>query len=483
MLDANNFAFHFGAIDYILVAIYLVFIFYLGFKYSDRKSEFRTEEEQKENYLLAGRKLTLPVFVATLVATWYGNIFGVGEFVYNDGIVGWLCFSFTYYISAFLFAIFIAGKIKDIGAATIPEQIKKFYGEKASFLSSIIVLVITLPAVYALILGIIVQMFTGWSLEISVTASTIFCFAYIYKGGFKADAITNTAQFILMYLGFAIFLGACILKFGSPIEMLGKLPPSHLNIFGSYNWQFILAWFIIAFQTFIDPGFHQRCAAISNPKNARKGVLISILCWIVFDFMTLTTGLYAKAYLPAHSQGILSYPLLSELTLSVFWKGIFVVSILATVMSTLDSYALISGATIGNDILKEKFKLKASSAKLTAFGLMIAAALSIILAIAIPSAVDLIYKTSSIAVPGLIYPLAITYSRKRYLSSKSVLIIMSIASGISLIWTLCRSYNITLAIGGFEIFGGIEPMLPGILLSLIIGILLTKTRSKNVDNF
>ena len=38
------------------------------------------------DYLLMGRKLTLPLFVATLVATWYGGIFGVNEITFNYGI-------------------------------------------------------------------------------------------------------------------------------------------------------------------------------------------------------------------------------------------------------------------------------------------------------------------------------------------------------------------------------------------------------------
>ena len=31
------------------------------------------------DYLLAGRRVTLPAFVATLVTTWYGGILGIGE--------------------------------------------------------------------------------------------------------------------------------------------------------------------------------------------------------------------------------------------------------------------------------------------------------------------------------------------------------------------------------------------------------------------
>src|SRR5207249_12267570 len=40
-------------------------------------------------YLVAGRRVTLPAFVATVVATWYGGILGVGEYSYRYGISNW----------------------------------------------------------------------------------------------------------------------------------------------------------------------------------------------------------------------------------------------------------------------------------------------------------------------------------------------------------------------------------------------------------
>ena len=36
-------------------------------------------------YLVAGRRVTLPAFVATLVATWYGGILGIGEYSWRYG--------------------------------------------------------------------------------------------------------------------------------------------------------------------------------------------------------------------------------------------------------------------------------------------------------------------------------------------------------------------------------------------------------------
>ena len=49
---------------------------------------------------------------------------------------------------------------------------------------------------------------------------------------------------------------------------------------------------------------------------------------------------------------------------------------------------------------------------LTQFGLFVTGILSILIAIAIPSAIQLIFTTASIAVPGLIFPLILTMNNK-----------------------------------------------------------------------
>ena len=51
-------------------------------------------------YLVAGRRLTLPAFVATLVSTWYGGILGVGEYAWRHGLSNWLVFGVPYYLYA-----------------------------------------------------------------------------------------------------------------------------------------------------------------------------------------------------------------------------------------------------------------------------------------------------------------------------------------------------------------------------------------------
>lgn len=468
-MDFNN-------TDIIVILTYVAVILYIGF-YIARKKDI-DQKNSSDEFLLAGRKVTLPLFIATLVATWYGNILGAGEFIFSSGLVAWVCFAFPYYIAATIFAYLVAGKIRASNTRTIPEQIEKKFGPTASVISSVIVIIITIPAAYILMLGVLIQMLSGWELWICIVLGTVITMAYLFTGGFKADVLTNTAQFVLMYIGFGVLLYYTIDFYGSIGDMTANLPSEHLEPFGGASWQFIAAWFIISLQTFIDPGFHQRCAAAKSPGTAKKGILISVGFWVIFDIMTLATGLYAKSYLSIDNP-LMAFPTLGNAVLPHFWKGIFFVALLSTIMSTLDSYAFISAATIGNDLLK-RLKKKvlilsiASTEALTKIGLLITGLFGIVMSIMLPSAVGLIYKTSSVAVPALLIPMMLTYS-ERYKARKSdIIIIMSTSAILSLIWTLG---NITAQETIFpfsDMFINVEPMMPGLLLSLILASFMVK---------
>jgi solute:Na+ symporter, SSS family len=462
----------FAFIDYLVIAIYFLLIVFIGL-YISRNKEIKTNRDE---FILAGRRVTLPFFVATLVATWYGSILGIGEFVYRDGLVGWVCFSFTYYIAAALFAGFIAKKVRESEVSTIPEYITKYYGEKAGFVAALVVLIITIPASYLLMLGIIIQLFVSIDLWIAIVLGAILSLIYLFFGGLKADIYTNTAQFIIMYLGFFILLAFTMANFGTPVKMVGNLKPSYLYPFGNYSFQYIFSWFIIAMQTFIDPSFHQRCAAAKTPKIAQKGIFISIIFWAVFDILTVSTALYARAYIDIKDP-LMTYPVLSNMVLPSFWKGFFVAAMLSVIMSTLDSYAFISGVTIGNDLLTKIKKFnKINTNHLIRIGLAITAILGIIIAIVLPSVIDLIYKTSSIAIPGLLIPLLFTYSKKYFIDLKKINFIIISSVLVSLFWTIFKSNFSNSSNIAINYLAEFEPMLVGITFSIILSLIFLKKR-------
>src|SRR5437870_3246211 len=86
------------------------------------------------DYLVAGRRVTLPAFVATLVATWYGGILGVGEYSYRYGVANWIVFGVPYYIGALLFAWLFARRARQVALYTIPDLLEQNYGRKAALI-------------------------------------------------------------------------------------------------------------------------------------------------------------------------------------------------------------------------------------------------------------------------------------------------------------------------------------------------------------
>ena len=147
------------------------------------------------DYLLAGRRLTLASFVATLVTTWYGGILGVGEFSYSYGISNWLVFGVPYYIAAFIFALFIAKRARRFELYTIPQQLDRHYGKAASLVGSFFLFVMTVPAAYILMLAVLLKFFFNWSLLTGLIIGTTLSTCYVLIGGFNSVVKTDKLQF------------------------------------------------------------------------------------------------------------------------------------------------------------------------------------------------------------------------------------------------------------------------------------------------
>ncbi len=451
----------FYAIDWILVVFYFFLLIWLSW----RKGWQDTDEAE---FLLSGRKVTLPAFVATLVSTWYGGILGVGEYSYQFGISMWLILGVPFYIFSALFAVLLAGKIRLNRALTIPEAMARKYGENAGRLSALPIFILVSPAPYILMLGLLFQFLAGGTAPFLFYAILVALFSvlYITIGGFGAVLRTDFLQVILMFSGFGILLLYAAMHFGGFPDLWQAVPDSYRDITGGQSWQYILVWFFIALWTFVDPSFHQRAAAAKSPKTARKGIFISILFWSLFDFMTAFTGMYGWAILgPDLNEPILVYPILADLLLPIGLKGLFFVTLLATIMSTLDSYLFLSGQTLGRDFLARYFPL-ADRNLLTRISILIAAVIGILLILLYPSVIDLWYVIGSVFIPGLLFPVLGIYLNLFRLKPGYVFASIIGCTLFSAVWlvmgTLAESeaydYN----------YLGIEPFYPGLFLAVIL---------------
>lgn len=447
----------FSLFDIIIIVVFFTTLLSIGF-FSSRKVKSNAED-----YLLSNRNMGLFLFVLVTVSTWYGGIIGVGEFTYRYGLVSWFTQGLPYYFFAFLFAIFFAKKIREASLFTIPEKLEQVYGKNVGIISAIVVFVLVSPAPYLLMSANLLSLVFELDIIISLIIGIILSASYLIKGGFKSNIYTDAFQFFIMFAGFILILFVSISSYGGADFLTEKLPQSHLSFTGNSSITFLIVWFLIALWTFADPGFHQRSYSAKNGNVAKYGILISIVFWALFDFLTTSTGLYAKAIIPDLDNPIMAYPLLAEKILAPGLKGIFYAAMFATIISTLNSFMFLSATTIGRDLIY-RMNQKGSEDKIklyTVIGIIITSLLSVLIAYSIPSVVEIWYTIGSLFIPGIILPVISSYYSKIMVSSKIVLyeIILSVLTGT--IWLLIRS-SFT------GVLYEIEPMLIGLFVALLI---------------
>ncbi len=447
-----------ATLDLIIIAGYLFGILLFSLWRS------QPQTDSSVDYMLGGRKLTLPAFVATLVCNWYGGILGVGEYSFRYGLSNWFVFGLPYYVAALLFALFLAKKARRTEFITIPDRLRQCYGSGVAALGALVVAVWTLPIAYILILGVLGESFFGWSKIAGIVIGTILVTIYAYIGGFRSLARADRWHFVFMYLGFAVMFIALVSQYGGVDFLRAKLPATHFTWHGGNAMSFVAVWYVIALATLVEPSFYQSCYAAKDEKTARRGILVSIAFWFVFDFLTTSCGLYARALLDPNIDPIASYPLLGQKVLPVGLLGIFVVSLLATVISTADSYLFISASTIGKDLIAARNSLdEAAANQFTRYFLLIAALITIMITAFFDSVVTVWHAFGSIGTPILLVPLVSTFIGRRLMSPRSCLISMIVSGVTATLWLLSKNWT---ADGSYWL--GWEPILPALGVSIAI---------------
>ena len=430
-------------------------------------SRARRREESRD-YLLAGRTLTLPAFVMTLVSTWYGGVLGVGEYSYLHGLSNWVALGGPYYLAGLLFAFLLARRAREANLVTVPERLLRDHGPLVAAAGGLLVLVNMLPGAYVLMLGVLASRALGLSLAAGILLAAAVSFLVVAAGGFASVVRSNAVQFVLMYGGFALVLPFAWRAAGG-FRGLATLPREMLSWDGGLGIQAILVWYVIALQTLVEPTFYQRCFAARDPRTARRGILWAVAFWVLFDGMTTLAGMLTRVVLPDLPRAVEAYPALAEAVLPPVVLGLFYAGMLATVMSTVESYLFVAATTLGYDLPRILRALAGRPVPppddrrdrpATRRGLAAVTVLATALAFSTDSVVTLWKTIGSVITPALLLPLVGGFHPRWRASRRATLASIVGAAGVALAWTAAGA-------GGDGPALGIEPIFPALAVSVL----------------
>jgi len=313
--------------DQIIIGLFVVAVLALGFS-ARAGSGVLGAGSGVLGFLSAGRLLTLPAFVATLVCTWYGGILGIAESVSFYGVGTWLLIGVPYYVFGALYAAYMARRVRTEDALSIPDRLLATGGRGPAVMAGGLLFLLGIPAAHILMLAVLMVAIFGGGLVPAILVCTLIVGALTYKGGLMADVRVSLLAFVLMFTGFGIAAAQGIFANFLDATWVDAMVNTE-RWTGNQGPIGILSFFLLGAWTFADPGFHQRVASAYDPRTANRGVWLSVLSWIVFDFLSITSALYAlrlNAGLPDAEKvpGLSLFPLLANSGLEPGWRGMFV---------------------------------------------------------------------------------------------------------------------------------------------------------------
>ncbi|MEM7589416.1 MAG: sodium:solute symporter family protein [Myxococcota bacterium] len=398
-----------------------------------------SSREQFADYLLMGRRLTLPLFTATLVATWYGNIFGVTQSAFQHGICVFVTQGIFWYLAYLVFACFIVNRLDSTHAMSLPDIVRQFAGKASGRLASMFIFFDVLPVVYTISLGFLLSVFTGWPLAICMAAGTLFvCIYCALGGGFAAVVLSDAVQCIVMCIAVLVVVLFSCMHVGPPWVLLHKLPKSHLTILGNHSLSEAVVFGAIALSTLVDPNFYQRCLATRNKQVARRGILLSMVIWCGFDICTTLGGLYALAVLP-HAQAGQAYLVYALQILPTGLRGFFVAGILCCILSTLDSCLFTASSTLTYDLGPQACRFRTDISRIAIF---VVGILSVCIGLAFDGCIRAVWKTfGSYSAACLLPAVLASYIRPKQISDRSFIVGCCLGVLTMTLWRAFPYYN------------------------------------------
>ncbi|HRZ76090.1 MAG TPA: sodium:solute symporter family protein, partial [Bacteroidales bacterium] len=300
-----------------------------------------------EEFMIAGRKLNLVGFTASVVASYIGGaaLMAYAAYVYQFGISALAVFLGT--AAGFLVFIPYALRLRRISEEkkfhTLSDWFYHNYSPRVGLLSALILFVVYLGMLLNQFIAgsSILASISGWSYEESLTFSSGIILVYLLAGGFNSVIRTDIFQYIVLFVLF-ILLGF-ILASDQPGMATEYLDLGRMDL--GMTIAFIAFGIFIIFQS---AEYWQRVYAARNASVVKQGLIWSAVLVLLTGLVITVVGLAAHHGLPglepreAFAGGL-------KLLMPRSFLGAGLVLIFAAIMSSADTIIFVLASSLAKD--------------------------------------------------------------------------------------------------------------------------------------
>ena len=344
------------------MTLYLLAVFIIGYLSS---RHLRSTPHFLQAYFLGGRELGGFVLAMTMVAT-YGSassFLGGPGTAYTLGL-GWVLLAMSQLVTGY-FTLAVLGKkfaivSRKMNAVTLVDFLKERYRNQwVVILSAISIVVFLFSAMAAQWVGggRLIQSITGIPYEAALFIFAVTVLVYVAIGGFRAVAMTDAIQGLIMLGGTILLLVATIQVGGGVSQIINQLAEENPKLITPYGADGSLTplyvssfWILVGVGVVGLPQVAVRAMSYRDSRAMHRAMVIgTVVVGIIMLGMHLI-GVFARAVIPGVEVGDMVMPLLALEVLPPWVAGLVLAAPMAAIMSTVDSLLLMVSSSIVKDL-------------------------------------------------------------------------------------------------------------------------------------
>jgi len=334
--------------DYVVIIGYFIFMIAVG-AYASKKVT------SAESYATADASLTMKVMIGTTVATCMGAnaAFGNVGAAFTQGISSLISVQLAWNIG-WIALIAMSRSLRRSGASSLPDFLQRRYGNTTRMIAAVISLVFLVNSTAAQVsaVGNIFSTFNLMAATPAIIVGGIIIILYTVFGGLYAVAITDTIQAVLLIGGVVIAVPiVAFTQAGGVGNVIANSDPQMLDFFNGFDPVVTIGWILsYCLAAGSHAAYSQRIFASKDEKTAFWGSIWSNLISLIAGSVLMVAVLTAPFIFPEMTNGETFIPLMIYTFFPPVIKGLIIAALFGLVLSTADSFLLMVGTTIVNDI-------------------------------------------------------------------------------------------------------------------------------------
>lgn len=337
------------------------------------------------DYLVAGRRIGLPLVAFSMFATWFGAetcISASGKF-YDEGLFGGTTDPFGYALALFVFGIFLAAPLWRKGLTTLADLFRERFSPGVERFAALMMIPTSVfwAAAQIRAFGQVLDATSGFGVTACVTFAAVVVIVYTCTGGLMADVVTDLIQGAVIIVGlvvvFSLVWASGEIRF---TETWRELDPEKLRWFGAEGvsrWEVVELWALTIGGSIVAQELVMRSLGARSASVARNGALLGGGIYLSVGLIPAFLGLMGAQLLPGLENPEHFLPKLAQRFLPPVLFVLFAGALVSAILSTVDSTLLAASSLASHNFLAslkpdltDRQKLRAARVGVAVFGLI-----------------------------------------------------------------------------------------------------------------